>query len=422
MTEARICGLQGKALSQIEKLGEKTEYVHKTTLQRHVGDGSSLHQWCKRHVLHECVEAGSSSDVIDTSVKNNAQQSQQQVRVDEILMKSSQHYYEVLFHSVLTIIEEMAFQKLKPIMELQMKNGVKFGSTDKCDAKACAEFIDVLLEVVQNFMKKFIGNSKFIPLSGDASEARKTSSEKELVFCKILVKGFKGYIPCTFLLKCHSLKDFGGADAKRTFKAILDAIMTYISEEEFKQRLIVCVLMEQVNFGIHEGAIRKMIDFVDWALPFIFHCLNHRLELGIKDAYESYDMSEKIKEMLDILHPLFKNHGKSWRLFQQVGEDVGIATYRYTKVGGTRFQAHTLIALNNFIRNFLVNLLFVENAEEHGNGMVVVVVGGGVENGLASGYACMWQRTCGSMCVVACVGGGDAVRVSGWVWAGVGGI
>ena len=289
MTEARICGLRGKALSQIEKLGEKTEYVHNTTLQRRVGDGSSLHQWCKRHVLDECVEAGSSSDVIDMSVKYNAQQSQQQVRVDKIMRKSSQYYYEILFRTVLTIIEEeMAFQKLKPLMELQMKNGVKFGLTDKCDAKACAEFIDVLLEVVQNFMKKFIGNSKFISLSGDASEARKTSSEKELVFCKILVKGFNGYIPCTFLLKCQSLKDFDSADAKGTFKAMLDAIMTYISEEEFKQRLIcLCADGASVNFGIHERVIRKMIDFVDWALPFIFHCLNHRLELGMKDAYES---------------------------------------------------------------------------------------------------------------------------------------
>ena len=83
------------------------------------------------------MEAGSSSAVIDTRVKNNAHQSQQQVRVDEILMKSSQHYYEILFRTVLTIIEEeMAFQKFKPLMERQMKNGVKFGSTDKCDAKA----------------------------------------------------------------------------------------------------------------------------------------------------------------------------------------------------------------------------------------------------------------------------------------------
>ena len=73
-----------------------------------------------------------------------------------------------------------------------------------------------------------------------------------------------------------------------------------------------------MNFRIHAGAIRKMIDFFVWALPFIFHCLYHRLELGTKDAYESYNMFKK-KEMLHILHRLFI----------------------FTKVGGTRFQGHT---------------------------------------------------------------------------------
>ena len=47
-----------------------------------------------------------------------------------------------------------------------------------------------------------------------------------------------------------------------------------------------------------------------------------------------------------------------------------------------------------------------------------------VEDGLASGNACMWQRTCGSMCVVVCVCGGGGCSQGQWmgVWAGVGGV
>ena len=59
------------------------------------------------------------------------------------------------------------------------------------------------------------------------------------------------------------------------------------------------------------------------------------------------------------------------------------------------------------------------NGGGHGVGVVVlgvVVVGGGGEDGLASGNACMWQHTCGSMCMVACVWGGSQGQ---WmcVWA-----
>ena len=41
---------------------------------------------------------------------------------------------------------------------------------------------------------------------------------------------------------------------------------------------------------------------------------------------------------------------------------------RFTRVGGTCFQAHTRIALKNVLRNFLTTLLFAENVEEHGSG------------------------------------------------------
>ena len=48
--EAKVRGLRGKTLSQIEKLGETTYYVHRPTVQRHVGGDDSLHQWCKKQV------------------------------------------------------------------------------------------------------------------------------------------------------------------------------------------------------------------------------------------------------------------------------------------------------------------------------------------------------------------------------------
>ena len=133
--EGQQRGLKGKAITQLEKLGEKSEYVHKPTLQRHVGDSKSLHNWCKQQVTGE-----------------------------------------------------------------------------------------------ENVCNSNDGSTSSSSMSGDGSEARKTSSEKELVYAKVLVNGFKGYIPCTFLLKCQTLKNFGGANAEGTFKAMLD-----VSKQASKQ-------------------------------------------------------------------------------------------------------------------------------------------------------------------------------------------
>ena len=52
-----------------------------------------------------------------------------------------------------------------------MKNGLQFGTTDKINAKACAEMVDVISEVVQEIIKEYLGKLKFMPVSCDASEA-----------------------------------------------------------------------------------------------------------------------------------------------------------------------------------------------------------------------------------------------------------
>ena len=59
-------------------------------------------------------------------------------------------------------------------------------------------------------MKGYFADRNFLALSGDASEARKTFEEKELVFGEILVNDKNGFVSCMFLLKCESLKEFGG--------------------------------------------------------------------------------------------------------------------------------------------------------------------------------------------------------------------
>ena len=59
----------------------------------------------------------------------------------------------------------------------------------------------------------------------------KTFEEKELVSGKILVNGENGFVPCMFLLKCQSFKEFGGGRGAEngTYQAMCDGICQYIS-------------------------------------------------------------------------------------------------------------------------------------------------------------------------------------------------
>ena len=90
-----------------------------------------------------------------------------------------------------------------------MHNGLKFGSSDKLNNKACSEIVNVIAAVIVDCLMDYFKDCNFIRASADASEAHKTSEEKELVFGKVIIKGYNGSVPCCFLLKCHSLKEFG---------------------------------------------------------------------------------------------------------------------------------------------------------------------------------------------------------------------
>ena len=106
--------------------------------------------------------------------------STQQNRVDEMMIGNSFDYYKKLFTTVLTIaVEELSFLKLKPLMLMQIKNGLKLGTTDKLNEMTCAEMVDVLSDVIMGFIKKAIESAHYLTLSADASEAKKTSEEKE---------------------------------------------------------------------------------------------------------------------------------------------------------------------------------------------------------------------------------------------------
>ena len=103
--------------------------------------------------------------------------------------------------------EEVAFRKFRKLVDLQRRNGVKAGSTDKLNKTVCSEMIDNLAEVISGMMDYF-EKATFASVSGDGSQAWRTGEEKELIYGKFLVRGDVGLSACTFYLACQVLKDF----------------------------------------------------------------------------------------------------------------------------------------------------------------------------------------------------------------------
>ena len=158
-------------------------YIHHGILQRHVGTSDSIHNWCK-------TELGGT---VTTEQQPKFREKHKQGKVDEMTIKTSRAYYEVLFETALYIVEEeVAFQKFISLVDLQRQNGIKGGSTDKLNKTVCVEMIDILAEVVSEMMKDYLEKARLVSVSGDGSQAWKTGEEEELICGKFLARATEG--------------------------------------------------------------------------------------------------------------------------------------------------------------------------------------------------------------------------------------
>ena len=88
---------------------QRVTYIHHGTLQCHVGTSNSIHNWCK-------TELGGT---VTTEQQPKFREKHKQGKVDEMTIKTSRAYYEVLFKTALYIADkEVAFRKFKSLVDL----------------------------------------------------------------------------------------------------------------------------------------------------------------------------------------------------------------------------------------------------------------------------------------------------------------
>ena len=81
-------------------------------------------------------------------------------------------------------------------------------------------------------------------------------------------------------------------------------------------------------------ALIQSCDHCDVSPLYIIHCLNHNLELAIKDSYSKIQEFDEIKESLHILFKMMKDSGKMWAAFRVVGDCIGVKVLQYRRLRG----------------------------------------------------------------------------------------
>ena len=122
-------------------------------------------------------------NVSDEAGTSNVNLQPTQPPVSESFLASNTNHYEKLFRAVLFLLEEqLAFTKLQPLMKLQKNNGLGLMSLDKINHVACAEFAEIIAEVIQDKIAEFINQSRFHTIQEMQVSQAKQQRIKNLYF------------------------------------------------------------------------------------------------------------------------------------------------------------------------------------------------------------------------------------------------
>ena len=257
-----------------------------------------------------------------------------------------------LFDIAYTIAkEELPFTKYPVFIELEKKHGVPLGNTYTHEAK-CSEFIGVIGDTMKSEMLTALKEAKFFSIMCDGSTDASVT-EKELVYVHF-VNDKTGDVQSNFFC----LTDVKHATAQG-LKDGLDEIFADVDMSLKGNLICVCADGASVNMGAKKGLVALLRnDEMPWLIG--MHCLNHRLELAAKNAFEDTYLNE-ITDMLLSTYYVYEKSPKRLRELRALGEIMEEVVTKPGKAHGTRWVQHKSRALASLLRSYPVIVAHFES-------------------------------------------------------------
>ena len=154
---------------------------------------------------------------------------------------------------------------------------------------------------------------------------------------------------------------FGGTGADATKQAIDSVFMDgKIKLDDYTNKLIGTTADgANVNFGAYNGMLKKLEDDGrPWLVK--IHCVNHRTELAVKNAFENSKFRSVDKFYIGLFN-LLKNSGAIKSDIKSAATSLDISVYTLPKMTGTRFVSHRKKALTHLLDMWPAIITALEN-------------------------------------------------------------
>ena len=216
------------------------------------------------------------------------------------------------------------------------------GTTYRND-KAAQNFTHFIAEVERLKLVSQIRDSKFLAVMSDGS-TDKSVTEQEIVYVRMANKG---------LVKEHfvSIESVEKADAGGVLAAIETSMVHAAGQPDWKSKLVaIGTDGASVNTGKNTGVVKRLRDEVPHLVG--VHCMAHRLELSLNDAAKTVPPQKATNQLLLSLYLFYHASPLNGSNLKNSCRSLDMVFLVPTRVGGTRWAAHTLKALTHLIRGY----------------------------------------------------------------------
>ncbi|XP_068749056.1 zinc finger protein 862-like [Montipora capricornis] len=125
--------------------------------------------------------------------------------------------------------------------------------------------------------------------------------------------------------------------------------------------------------GRQNGVLKKIKDDVPHLIE--MHCVAHRLELAILDAFKGESILPELKDLLQGIYKHYHYSAKALRELNELAQVLELSVLKPVSVLGTRWTPHLHRALKVFLQNFTVIYTHFENTAARGDGASAAMQG-----------------------------------------------
>ena len=255
------------------------------------------------------------------------------------LLKISSHAKDVtvkVFRTVYFVAKMCRpFTDHEKLIELQTLNGVEMGLILHSRNTAREVITHIADQMRKRIVEELVKSETKIAILVD--EATTTSKKSGLVIC--LKAAIAGGPPIFLFL---SLVELDGQSAEDIEMVILKTLKVSGFPDTYLQSHWVEFACDgaSVMFGRNSGVAVRLT--VKYPRLFVWHCLNHRLELAVADSVKTQNAVNHFQIFMDTIYALYSQSSKNSRELREVAAELESQVATIGRILGVRWVASSV--------------------------------------------------------------------------------